>query len=106
MDAWHSPTFPVSNGDGVGANDRQVAPRRVAWRVSVLAVCVAAYRRHRDGGTGTCAACGAASPCRPRRNAVTVIEAHADDPRRYDAVPDRFAVIFGVALVGLGVLLA
>jgi hypothetical protein len=61
-----------------------------ARRLPVHAICVAAYRAHRDDGTGVCSACRDPFPCRPRRNAVKVIEAHADDPCRYDGAGERW----------------
>jgi hypothetical protein len=74
----------------------------VAQRATVHAVCVAAYRKHRDDGPGSCCACGEASPCRPRRNAVSVIEAYSDDPRRYDVPEARLRLAAGVVLVRFG----
>jgi len=84
-------------------DDSKAPPVRVARRASVHAVCVAAYRAHRDDGDGSCAACGKASPCRARRNAVSVIEAYADVPRRYDVPEGRVRFVAGVALVSDGV---
>jgi hypothetical protein len=71
---------------------------RVAKRLSIHAVCVAAYRVHRDSGIGLCQACGQVSPCRVSGAAIVVIRAHADDPRRYDD-PERQRVrmVAGVA---------
>lgn len=63
---------------------------RVARRLSLHTVCVAAYRAHTDNGAGRCGACGHVSPCPGRRNARRVIEAHADDPRRYDGPDGRW----------------
>jgi hypothetical protein len=84
------------------ADTRETSAIRVVRRVSVLAVCVAAYRIHHDGGTGSCAACGEATPCRRRRNAVSMIEAHADDPSRYDGSADRLRLVAGVASASIG----
>jgi hypothetical protein len=70
------------------ARDETRQPVIIARRISLHLVCVGVYRAHRDGGAGTCAACGKPSPCQPRQHAATVIEAHADDPGRYDAAPD------------------
>jgi hypothetical protein len=69
----------------MGGMTQQPQQPHLARRSSVHAVCVAVYRAHVGGEAGCCAACGQAAPCRTRRSAVRVIEAHADDPRRYDA---------------------
>ncbi len=70
---------------------------RVARRLSLHATCVVAYRRHRDCD-GACVLCGQVSPCFIRRRAITVIEAHADDPRRYDDVDgEQVRMVAGVA---------
>jgi hypothetical protein len=70
---------------------------RVARKLSLHATCVVAYRRHRDCD-GACALCGQFSPCSVRRRAITVIEAHADDPRRYDEVDgEQVRMVAGVA---------
>jgi hypothetical protein len=103
VDPRPAPTPTVYHAGGVAANEHEASPVRVARRVSVHAVCVAACRTHRDDGTGACAACGQASPCRTRRNAVSVIEAYADDPRRYDAPAGRLRPMAGVASASLGV---
>jgi hypothetical protein len=60
------------------------ARHRQASRTSLHAICVSAYRMHHAGSSGACVQCGKSAPCPARGFAKTVIEAHADDPRRYD----------------------
>jgi hypothetical protein len=62
---------------------------RTALRMSMLAVCVRAYRIHGPGANGRCGKCGGAWPCRTRQHAVAVIEAHAQNPRHYDGENPR-----------------
>jgi hypothetical protein len=76
----------------------------MARRLSVHAVCVAAYRKHRDDGAGCCAACGQSSPCQVRRNAGKVIEAYADVPGRYDVPDARLRLVPGIGVLRWGVL--
>lgn len=78
---------------------RETGDRPTDRRVSVHAVCVAAYRAHRDDGSGICVACGRSAPCRARRNAVMVIEAHADQPGRYNVPDARIRYVAGTVLV-------
>ena len=101
----------VTTAPGAGYPARKVAvqrsgglrlPVRVVQRASVLSVCVAAYRAHRDGGDGLCVVCRRAAPCRPRRNAVKVIEAHADDPRWYDGAHAGLRPVGAVAWARVG----
>jgi hypothetical protein len=85
MDLRPAPTPLVYHDHAGAASEETGQSGHLARRVSLLAVCVGVYRTHCDGGSGQCAACGSPSPCRSRRYAVAVIEAHADDPARYDA---------------------
>jgi hypothetical protein len=45
---------------------------------------VVMYSRHTDQGDGTCVWCGERWPCRPRLDAVAVIEAAGEDPAQHD----------------------
>lgn len=67
---------------------------RTSRRLSMHAACVLAYRAHTDSTAGDCALCRQAWPCRTRRATAQVIEAHADDPSRYDG---RLQLVAGVA---------
>lgn len=98
-----APTLPVYRTGNFGAKNEGPSVR-VARRASVHAVCVLAYRRHHDDGTGSCSACGETSPCQRRRNAGSVIEAYSDDPCRYDVPDGRLRLVARVASCSLGVL--
>lgn len=69
-------------------------------RTSMHAICVSAYRMHREGSSGMCVQCGQSAPCPARGFARTVIEAYADDPHRYDALDSgSVRLVAGVVMV-------
>jgi len=81
----HPAPIPLVYHDHAGrASERTPRPVHAARHMSLLAMCVDVYRAHRDDGTGRCMACGSPLPCRSKRHAAAVIEAHAHDPARYD----------------------
>lgn len=73
---------------------------RRASRTSLHAISVSAYRAHREGSFGVCVQCGRSAPCPARGFARTVIEAHADDPCRYDDLDNSdVQIVAGVVVV-------